>query len=110
MKPVNFMRSPMSSILQKSEAEWVAQNIMKILARTGNEWRKLTFEEYEKERLADAENDNFGYLAAHEKKYFDQVIDYTISAEAAISFCKGWPMEINTRGATPVPIEFMKKG
>ena len=66
------------------ESEMVAVNIMVILSRTGNEWRKLSFEEYKKERLKDG---NYTYKEEH---YFNAVVDYTTSAEAARGFCPGW--------------------
>lgn len=43
MKPKKFAEiRPMESVFQKREHEVIAQNIMVILGRTGNEWRELT--------------------------------------------------------------------
>jgi hypothetical protein len=81
MKPSNFKKaSPIGSVLQKSEAETVISNIMTILSRTGDEWRKLTYDEYKHERLKD------GNYSDGEEKYFNQVIDYTTSPETAKLF------------------------
>ena len=99
MTPSNFYHFPMNSILQKSECETVAQNIMRILQRKGNSWRKLSWDEYKTERLKDAEKDQFGF-SEKEKGFFDQVIDYTVSAEKAMEFCKDWYLDVpnNTKG------------
>lgn len=74
----------MGSVSQNSETETVARNIMIILSRTGDEWRRLTWEEYETERRKDGE------FSAVERHYFDQVIDYCVSAQTANLFCKHW--------------------
>lgn len=89
MKPINFYQHPVGSILKKSEAETVAKNIMRILQRTGNEWRKLTWEEYVEERKKDAADDVFGF-SEKEKFFFDQVVDYCTSPEKAQEFCSDW--------------------
>lgn len=82
--PSNFLGFPMGSVLQKSEAETIARNIMVILERTGNKFRKLTWDEYKKERMKD------GGFSEGEKKYFDDVIDYCKSGDTAKLFCKDW--------------------
>jgi hypothetical protein len=51
MKPSDFMRHPYDSIYQHMETEIVARNIMVILSRTGNTWRKLTWDEYQSEGI-----------------------------------------------------------
>jgi hypothetical protein len=85
MKPSNFETvSPMGSVMRKSEAETVAKNIIKILSRTGDEWRKLSYDEYQKERLKD------GNYSSGEEKYFEQVIDYCVSSETAKLFAPDW--------------------
>lgn len=68
MKPSLFTKIPWDSILHKMEAEIIANNIMLILARTGDVFRELTWEEYSKERLKD------GKFTEGEKYYFQQVI------------------------------------
>lgn len=84
MKPSDFTNYPWNSILQKSECETVAQNIMKILKRTGNKFRALSFNEYKTERLKDS---NF---TEGELSYFDQVNDYCTDGESALRFCSNW--------------------
>lgn len=92
-KPSDFVAvSNYNSILQKSECEDVCRNIMLILSRTGDEWRKLSFEEYKKEREADFQRtkvrgDAFFWK---EKEFFDKVIGYTVSEDAARLFCNNW--------------------
>lgn len=84
MKPSLFTDLPYGSVLQKTEAEIVARNIMQILSRTGNEFRSLTWNEYESERLKDGE------FSAYEKKYFDQVLPYCKDADRASMFSSVW--------------------
>lgn len=83
-KPSDFTNEPHNSVLQKSEAETIAQNIMVILKRTGNEFRELSFEEYKKEREKDG---NFHII---EKGFFEQVIGYCKSPDTAKLFSKRW--------------------
>lgn len=84
-KPSDFaLQFPWDSVFQKSEHETIAENIMKILARTGNEFRELSFEEYRKERLID------GYFTEGEKLFFDEVQPYCLSATKAATFSRSW--------------------
>lgn len=82
--PSNYCIKPWNSVLQKSEAETVARNIMAILNRTGNTWRELSFVEYEKERLKD------GNYSSIEQQYFNEVIGYCKSPGTAILFSDSW--------------------
>lgn len=84
MKPSDLNKFPLSSVLQKCEAEVIAQNIMTILARTGNKFRKLSWLEYKRERLKD------GGFTEFEKIYFTQVVDYCKSAKKAKTFSNEW--------------------
>ncbi len=85
IKPSNFKNaSSMGSVLQKAEAETVATNIMVILSRTGDEWRKLTYNEYKKEREKD------GNYSSNEEKYFNNVSDYCTSPDTAKLFSPNW--------------------
>lgn len=84
MKPSNFTKQPIASVLQKSEAETIARNIMVILKRTGDSFRPLSWDEYKAERLKD------GHFTESEKRYFDQVIGYCSDAESAKSFSPAW--------------------
>lgn len=83
-KPSNFTKYPWNSALKTAESEIVAQNIMKILERTGNTWRELSWIEYKKERLKD------GNFSDREKEYFKQVINYCINPDTAVLFSKEW--------------------
>jgi hypothetical protein len=87
LKPSDFTEFPCSSVLQKSEAETVAQNIMKILKRTGDEFRPLSKEEYIDQREID------GNFSRGELSYFDQVIDYCKNADTAQLFSKVWKQD-----------------
>ena len=78
---------PWSSVFKNAEREIIAKNIVVILKRNGNTWRKLPYEEYVAERQKD------GHFSESEKSYFDDVIDYTVSAEAAASFSKYWAIK-----------------
>lgn len=84
IKPSAFTKFPMGSTMQKSEAETIARNIMVILARTGDTFRLLTWDEYKTEREKDA---NF---STGERAYFDVVIDYCKSADTARLFSPVW--------------------
>lgn len=84
MQPSNYTGYPWNSVLEKSEAETVARNIMTILKRTGDTWRELTWEEYKTERLKD------GRFSEMEQGYYEQVIPYCKSADTANLFCKNW--------------------
>lgn len=84
MKPSNFTNFPYGSTLQKTEAEIVACNIMKILERTGDTFRNLTWDEYKQERLRDK-----GFSVT-EKSYFNQVIPYCKTSDTAVLFSPEW--------------------
>jgi len=84
MKPSDFTAYPWGCVFYKSENETIAQNIMEILKRTGNEWRELSWDEYEMERRKDT---NF---SGNGKKYFDEVLEYTTSEEKARLFSPVW--------------------
>ena len=66
------------------EPESVAQNIMVILARTGDVFREITFEEYRAERLKD------GKFHSAEKDYFKSVVKDCKSPESAAEFSPVW--------------------
>lgn len=85
MKPSDISsKYPWASTAQNSESETVAQNIVTILKRTGDVWRKLEYEEYEMERKKD------GNYSSRERGYFDSIVDYTVSAEMARAFSPEW--------------------
>ncbi len=84
MLPSNFKKHPYNSVMNKSEAETIAQNIMVILSRTGDEFRPLSWDEYKTERLKD---DDF---TEREKAYFDKVVPWCSSVELALQFSPTW--------------------
>lgn len=84
MKPSDFKKFPIDSILQKSESETIALNIMKILSRTGDEFRELSWEEYKEERLKD------GKFTENEKTHFDVASVYCVDANKAKRFSRAW--------------------
>lgn len=84
-KPSAFAgKSTMGSVKQSSEHETIASNIMKILERTGDVFRPLSWDEYSEERKKD------GNFTSRERTYFDGVIDFFKSADTARLFCDGW--------------------
>jgi hypothetical protein len=87
MNPSDFTMKPFDSVLQKSEAETIACNIMVILKRTGNKFRPLLWEEYKEERLKD------GNFTEGEKVYFDKVINFCKSSDTARCFSKSWDIK-----------------
>ncbi len=84
MKPSDFTMQPYNSVLQKSEAETIAANIMVILKRTGDEFRELGWDEYKAERLKD------GRFSGIEEMYFKKVIPYCKSEDTAKLFSPTW--------------------
>lgn len=87
MKPSDFTEYPWSSVFRNSECETIARNIMIILKRTGDNWRKLEWEEYVDERGKDGAS---GYSVGGEKEYYDKVVEYTTSSKAAKLFSPTW--------------------
>ena len=87
-KPSDFVIFPLNSVFGHSVHEIIAKNIMAILARNGNVFRKLSWEEYTVERLKDSE------ISSNEQVYFDLVRKYTVSPEVAGLFSEAW----NTQG------------
>ena len=75
---------PWNSQVGETWREIVAQNIMKVLKRTGDKFRSLSWKEYKEERLKD------GNFSKTEEQYFEDVQFYTIDEKSARSFCKGW--------------------
>jgi len=84
-KPSDFAKvEPMASVLNKAENEIIALNIMKILVRTGDTWRTLNWNEYEKERKKD------GDYIRREKLYWNATVPYTESEAQACMLSKFW--------------------
>jgi hypothetical protein len=84
MKPSDFASYLWDSVLKNNESETVARNIMLILARTGNEWRSLSWNEYAEERKKD------GNFSVKKNYWFDKVIDYCASPATAKLFSPEW--------------------
>ncbi len=84
--PSDFTNKPFASVLRKSELESIARSIMIILSETGNTWRHLSFEEYKKEikKATKKTVDDW------DKRYFDQVVQYCTSPNAASRFSEAW--------------------
>ena len=64
MKTSDFISLPVGSVLKNAECETAARNIMIILARTGDTWRELSWEQYSEHRVKDGhfapwKEDNF---------------------------------------------------
>lgn len=85
LTPADFCKVyPFESVHRSAESETVAMNIMRILKRTENTWRKLTWKEYVDERNKDGNFDDA------EKKYFDACISYTLSPNTAVLYSQEW--------------------
>jgi hypothetical protein len=90
LKPSNLISTrPYNSISQNGESETIALNIVKILARTGNRWRTISWEKYKKERLKDMKTDRSHFSDA-EQYYFERVNMYCSSAKLARAFSDQW--------------------
>ena len=89
MNPSDFLINPSSSVFNKSEYETIAANIMVILKRTGNAFRKLSWREYKKERIKD------GNFTESEKIFFNSVVGYCKSQKSAKSFSPVWANKFN---------------
>ncbi len=82
--PSDYCIRPWGSVLQNSESETIALNVMVILKRTGDKFRLLDWEEYKLERQKD------GNFSEREKKYFKNVVDFCDSPENAERFSSDW--------------------
>ena len=85
LKPSVFTEHPWDSLSQNTETEIVAQNIMVIRERLGNQW-SLTWSDYKRER----EKDGGRGCCGGEKLLFDDVIHKIPDAIGAISFSPTW--------------------
>lgn len=82
---------PFESVFEKSEHETIALNIIRVLERTGNTWRKLSYEEYKTERLKD------GNYSKQEEIYFEQVLKYTENPTIAAKFSSEWKKVVQSK-------------
>ena len=87
MKPSDFTEKPYSFVFLKSEHETIARNCMVIQKKMGDEWKKLSWDDYCEYRKKDGATEN---QLHGEKKYFDDVVEYTESPEDAMSFAPTW--------------------
>ena len=83
-RPSDFTSFPWNSVTNNAECEIIAQNVMTILKRTGDEWRELTEEEYIRERKKD------GNWGNSELGHFRKVLPYCKSEDTARLFCPDW--------------------
>jgi len=96
LKPSDFAKiSPMNCVFKHHEHEVVADNIMQILKRTGNEFRPLSWKEYKEERLKDITKDRRLFLfyndsIGEEKLYFDLVVNWCTLPGNAVQFAPNW--------------------
>jgi len=88
--PKDFIKYPWDSVFHNSERETVALNIMKILSRTGNKWRNLSWDEYLDERVKDGGGNTHNQDYLSEKTCFEDVSKYTTSEDVARRFCLEW--------------------
>lgn len=85
--PKDFLKHPYDSVLGNFEDEVVARNIMVILSRTGNTWRRLTWSEYQSERTKDG-----GFTASEESHFFKVCESYCSDENGAKSFSPAWKL------------------
>ena len=85
--PKDFIKYPWGSVFQNSERETVALNVMKILSRTGNAFRALSWDEYLEERVKDGGGNTYNQDYLSEQVCFLDVVKYTISENDARKFC-----------------------
>lgn len=76
LKPSDFDNYPHSCVLKNPKAETIAQNIMRILQSTGNEFRLLDWVEY---------NGN-----EQDRPLFDQVVVFCANEHVAKTFSRSW--------------------
>lgn len=81
LRPSQFIKFPINSVIQNAEAEQVALNIMIIRKRLGDKWQ-LSLKEYEDER-----GDSMDW---EERDYFKIVYPLIEDANGAKSFCNIW--------------------
>lgn len=88
--PSDFITYPWDSVFHNSERETVALNIMKILKRTGNTWRNLSWDEYLSERIKDGGGNTYNWEHGSEQKLFGEVSEYTVNENMARKFSPAW--------------------
>lgn len=81
--PSDYTVYPHGSVMDQY-AEMIAKNIMKILAKNGNEWRRLEWNEYSHEMCIDVD------FCQDEIDYFEKVNDFCVSPNHAACFSEVW--------------------
>ena len=92
---------PWDSVFQNSESETVAQNIAKIQARTGDQFRVLSKDEYREECEKDG---NMGKVLYGDWKCpfgYDDIAAYMQSPHSAAKVCKDWRAALLGEQAKP---------
>lgn len=84
--PADYISYPWGSILNSTEHEMIARDIMVILYKTGNVFREISFDEYKKEKTKITKN----IINASEESRFMQVVNFCKNPYMANSFCKNW--------------------
>jgi uncharacterized Zn finger protein len=84
LRPRDFVAVPDGSIFPSTEHEIIASNIMKILARTDNRFRPITWDEYWSESSKDRSQ------VTDDPGVFFQVVVHCISAEQAVLVSPVW--------------------
>ena len=77
---------PCCSVCNKSEAEGMALRLVRILACTGDTWRRLSWNEWD--LYDDGEEDRFPEW--FERKWFDKLADWLTSEMGARTFSPVW--------------------
>lgn len=84
LKPSDFAKHfPSDSVARKMEVEQRAYTIMHTLVELGNVWRRLTWAEYQSERLKHG-------AGVDDEMMFDKVVDYTANVIGAATFAPAW--------------------
>lgn len=88
-KPSDYKAFPLGSVSQNCETETVARNIMIVLARTGDMFRPLAWDEYKRERLKDVDSGSVDM----EREPFKTAVEYCKSPITAARFADAWMIE-----------------
>ena len=81
------------SVCGTCESETVMDVIIQILSRTGDTWRVLSVDEYKRESSPGNEPKDDAFMKK-EIEWFNHVVEYSYSLEAAAMFCFGYRQAI----------------
>ncbi len=91
LRPSLFTMYPGSSILNRMEYEHIALFMMQILARTGDEFRSLSWAEYREERIKGWKDDIQYAFQEGEDAIFKDVAYLALGDKTCIlNFCAAW--------------------